>query len=486
MSAWREAVESVRGRSPASFEQWFSLVELEHFGGGLLRLTAQNEWTRDWVRQHFAGELVRVLSRELGVEPSAVEVEWRLGEVTRPICQAPERRELRVRRASAPPPAPSVEPPPSSNDAPERTSRFPAAREESVAAAPASTRTPSVLPSLNPKYTFDNFIVGPSNELAYAAALSAVTEPRPRYNPLFICGDTGLGKTHLMHATAHALLARNPGARIAYVSCERFTNEYISAVQTRQMDAFRARWREVDVLLVDDVQFLAGKEQTQEEFFYTFNVLHESNRAIFMTSDKYPRELLGLPERLISRFTSGLVADIQVPQFETRVAIVRKKAELEGIEISPEIAVLLAESLKTNVRQLEGALIRLAARSALMRQPITLAFVRAELGPIIARTGEPESVGDIQQAVGKYFHVTLDTLIGKGRHKSIAQARQIAMFLARQRLGLSLPELGRAFGNRDHTTVLAAVRRVDVLRARDAKMQAHLDAIERQLVASNA
>lgn len=335
---------------------------------------------------------------------------------------------------------------------------------------------------LNAKYTFRNFVVGPSNELAHAAAFASAGGGGPRYNPLFICGGTGLGKTHLMHSIAHDVLDSRPNACILYVSAERFTNQFIEALQHHRMEEFRNRYRvECDLLLVDDIQFLAGREQTQEEFFHTFNALHEADKPIVVSSDKYPQDLQRMPERLISRFTSGLVADIQTPALETRVAIVRKKAQLEGIALSDEVAVLLAQAVRSNVRELEGTLIRLAAKSSLMGRQIDLEFARNELTVVAPRRPEVRSVEDIQRAVCGHFRITNTDLMSKDRHKSVAFARQVAMYLCRQRLKCSFPELGRAFGNRDHTTVMSAVRRVEKMIEDDPQVNAHLEAIENRL-----
>jgi chromosomal replication initiator protein len=269
------------------------------------------------------------------------------------------------------------------------------------------------------------------------------------------------------------------------VSAEHFTNEFIEALQHHKMDEFRARYRsDCDLLLVDDIQFLAGREQTQEEFFHTFNALHDADRPIVVTSDKYPQQLQRMPERLVSRFTSGLVADIQVPQLETRVAIVRKKAEIESIPLSDEVAVLLAQNIQSNVRELEGALIRLAAKSSLTGRPIDEEFTRSELSTVSPRRTDIMSVEDIQRAVCSHFRLSNSELLSKDRHKSVAFARQVAMYLCRQRLKCSFPELGRAFGNRDHTTVMSAVRRVEALRQRDPQVSAHLEAIEQRLASS--
>jgi chromosomal replication initiator protein len=359
---------------------------------------------------------------------------------------------------------------------------------------PASSRPPSQRPPgprlasqrlgdpINPKHTFPNFVVGPSNELAYAAAVASAGSAGPRYNPLFICGGTGLGKTHLAHSIAHRLLEGHSDARVLYVSAERFTNEFIEALQHHKMEEFRSRYRRnCDALLVDDIQFLAGREQTQEEFFHTFNALRDADKPIVVTSDKYPQELQRMPERLISRFTSGLVADVQTPALETRVAIVRKKAALEGIVVSDEVAVLLAQSVKSNVRELEGTLIRLAAKSSLLGRPIDIEFTEAELSMVNPIKADASSVEDIKRAVCSHFSFSNAELLSKDRHKSVAFARQVAMYLCRQRLKCSFPELGRAFGNRDHTTVMSACRRVESLRKQDPQVDAHLQAIEHKL-----
>ena len=458
---WTDALEQTRGRSPASFEQWFSSVQYDGFETGLLSLTARDEFVRDWVKAHFLPDLLSHLARLSGEQnPAALRVKWNISNrLDRPVCQP-------RRRASDPPPAVA----PVARMRSERPSRYSKAQ---------------LTAALNPKHTFPNFVVGPSNELAHAAALASAGGGGPRYNPLFIAGGTGLGKTHLMHAIAHKVLDERPDARIVYVSAEHFTNEFIEALQHHKMDEFRARYRtDCDLLLVDDIQFLAGREQTQEEFFHTFNALHDADRPIIVTSDKYPQQLQRMPERLVSRFNSGLVADIQTPQLETRVAIVRKKAELEGIELSDEVAVMLAQNVQSNVRELEGALIRLAAKSSLTGRHIDEEFALGELALVSPRRPELMSVEDIQRAVCGHFRLSNSDLLSKDRHKSVAFARQVAMYLCRQRLKCSFPELGRAFGNRDHTTVMSAVRRVEALRQRDPQVNAHLEAIEQRLASS--
>ncbi|HYO98205.1 MAG TPA: chromosomal replication initiator protein DnaA [Polyangiaceae bacterium] len=460
---WNDAVDETRRRSPASFEQWFSSVQFDGLERCVLSLTARDEWVRDWVVAHFLPDLLANLEIRLGEEASGgLRVKWRIqATLEKPVCEG--RTSARARTSEPPPPSRRTE------------------RPQAVSGYSRAVLTGA----LNPKHTFPNFVVGPSNALAYAAAFASAGGGGPRYNPLFIAGGTGLGKTHLMHAIAHKVLEERPHARVVYVSAERFTNEFIEALQHHRMDEFRSRYRsECDLLLVDDIQFLAGREQTQEEFFHTFNALRDADRPIVVTSDKYPQQLQRMPERLVSRFTSGLVADIQVPQLETRVAIVKKKAQLEGIEISDEVAVLLAQNVQSNIRELEGALIRLAAKSSLTGRPVDEEFAESELAVVNPRRPDVVSVEDIQRAVCSHFRMSNSELLSKDRHKSVAFARQVAMYLCRQRLKCSFPELGRAFGNRDHTTVMSAVRRVEALRQRDPQVNAHLEAIEQRLASS--
>jgi chromosomal replication initiator protein len=303
-----------------------------------------------------------------------------------------------------------------------------------------------------------------------------------RYNPLFICGGTGLGKTHLLHAIGHHLHQTRPGCRIVVVSAEAFTNEFIAAIAAKEMDAFRTRYRtQCDLLLMDDVHNLAGREQTQEEFFHTFNALHSADKQIVLTSDRYPHELERTTERLVSRFTWGLVADVQVPQLETRVAIVRKKAQLEQLDIDDEVAVLLAQAIRSNVRELEGALIRLAAQASILGRRIDIEFARSVLASTLPARHAPVSVEDVVRAVCHHFNLRSSDLLGKDRHRSVAQARHVAIYLCRQRLKCSYPELGRHFGHRDHTSVMHAVKKVEALKATDADLRGHIDAIERKL-----
>jgi chromosomal replication initiator protein len=466
---WEEAVQHTRARSPGTFDRWFSGIQLDDFTDGVLTLRAKDAFVRDWVSDHYLPSLVEKLRASTGL---SIQLAWTLGPVERPVAQPiasdePPTSVSRV-RLSRPAPPPSSVPP----------------AVEVVSPPPSDTmlRAAAVPPDgLNPKYTFSNFVVGPSNQLAHAAAYGASGGGERRYSPLFICGGTGLGKTHLVQAIAHQVLELRPDKRIVYISAERFTNEFISAIQHKRMDAFRRQYRvDCDLLLVDDIQFLAGREQTQEEFFHTFNALYALDRPIVVTSDKYPQQLERMEERLVSRFSWGLVADIQVPELETRVAIVRKKAEVEHIVLDDDVTVYLAQTVSSNVRELEGTLIRLAAKSSLTGQVIDMEFAKAELSGVHSARQKLTSVEDILRAVCHHFHLRSSELLGGDRHKTTALARHVAMYLCKKRLSVSFPELGRAFG-KDHTTVMSAVRKVQTLRDRDPEVRAHLEAIEKKL-----
>jgi chromosomal replication initiator protein len=297
-----------------------------------------------------------------------------------------------------------------------------------------------------------------------------------------LCGGTGLGETHLLHAVAHRAHELRPSTRIVYVSAERFVNEFVQAIQDHKMAEFRARYRErCDMLLVDDIQFLASKTQTQEEFFHAFNALHQAGKSIIVTSDKYPQHLERMEERLVSRFAWGLVADIQGPELETRVAILRKKSIFERASVPDEIILYLAQTVRSNVRELEGTLVRLIAKSSLLNRVIDFDFVRSELAQVIGARALDVSIDDIQRLVCHHFKLRAQDLISKDRHKSLAFARHVAMYLCKQRLQCSFPEVGRAFGGRDHTTVMSAVRKVENLREQDPEVRAHLEVLERKL-----
>ncbi len=456
---WSEAIAFTRGRSPGSFDQWFSGIQFDGLTDGVLGLRARDEFVREWVDHHFLPTITDFIRSKTGW---SVQVAWTVGgNVQKPVVE---------------PTAPATKPV--------------RAKALSVGDSPASVRPsappPPPLEGLNPKYTFANFVVGSSNQLAHAASIAAAGGGGPRHNPLFLCGGTGLGKTHLVHAVAHRIRDERPDARIIYVSAEKFTNSFIQALQDNKMTEFRTLYRDkCDVLLVDDIQFLASKTQTQEEFFHVFNVLHQSDKQIILTSDKYPQQLERMEERLVSRFSSGLVADIQPPELETRVAIVRKKAQIEQLEIQPDVVLTIAQSVRSNVRELEGTLIRIAAKASLVKIPLTVEFARQEILAASSVRPTEQNVEDIQRIVCHHFKLRSADLLSKDRHKSVAFARHVAMYLCKQRLKCSFPELGRAFGNRDHTTVMSAVRKVESLRTSDPEVRAHLEAIERKLGAAD-
>jgi chromosomal replication initiator protein len=319
---------------------------------------------------------------------------------------------------------------------------------------------------LNPKYTFDTFVVGSSNRFAHAAALAVAEMPAQAYNPLFIYGESGLGKTHLLHAIGHYARHLNPKTRVRYVSSEEFTNDFINSIRDDKAQAFQKRYRDIDVLLVDDIQFLQGKVQTQEEFFHTFNTLHNANKQIVITSDLPPKQLQQFEERMRSRFEWGLMTDVQPPDLETRIAILRKKAAAERLSAPPEVLEFIASKIATNIRELEGALIRVTAFANLNRQPVDLALAEIVLKDLIPDGGGPEITGAMIMAqTAAYFGLSIEDLCGSSRSRVLVTARQIAMYLCRELTDLSLPKIGQQFGGRDHTTVMHAERKIAGLMA---------------------
>ncbi|WP_455358451.1 chromosomal replication initiator protein DnaA [Streptomyces sp. SYSU K21746] len=321
---------------------------------------------------------------------------------------------------------------------------------------------------LNPKYLFDTFVIGASNRFAHAAAVAVAEAPAKAYNPLFIYGESGLGKTHLLHAIGHYARSLYPGTRVRYVSSEEFTNEFINSIRDGKGDAFRKRYREMDILLVDDIQFLASKESTQEEFFHTFNTLHNANKQIVLSSDRPPKQLVTLEDRLRNRFEWGLITDVQPPELETRIAILRKKAVQEQLNAPPEVLEFIASRISRNIRELEGALIRVTAFASLNRQPVDLGLTEDVLKNLIpgGEDATPEITAPaIMSATADYFGLTVDDLCGSSRSRVLVTARQIAMYLCRELTDLSLPKIGAQFGGRDHTTVMHADRKIRALMA---------------------
>lgn len=334
--------------------------------------------------------------------------------------------------------------------------------------------SPGVLPTnmLNPKYTFDTFVIGNSNRFAHAASLAVAESPADAYNPLFLYGGVGLGKTHLMHAIGHYMLHENPAIKLVYITSENFTNELISAIQNNRNTEFREKFRNVDVLMVDDIQFIAGRDSTQEEFFHTFNQLHASGKQIIISSDKPPRDIPTLEERLRSRFEWGLIADIQKPDYETRIAILRKKAQVEHIDVSDDIIAFIAEKIESNIRELEGSLTRIIAYASLSGKPLTMAVAEEALKNILSIKDPKRITPDmITQAVSDFYGISPADVKSSKRNREIALPRQIAMYLTRDMTDLSLPRIGDAFGGRDHTTVMHACDKIGQMQRTDPALK---------------
>jgi chromosomal replication initiator protein len=452
---WHSTLDELRQKlSAESFVTWLEPIRFDSFDGKRVRVRIPNRFYGDWIRTHYLELILDTLrARSSEVE---LEIDWEVDSSLEAHADQPAGNNGRDRSSSAPPPASS---PPS---------------------RPPGSLTAT---NLNPKYRFENFVVGPSNQLAHAAAIAAASSPGARYNPLFIYGGVGLGKTHLVNAVGHRILQDQPHARILYVSAERFTNEFIWSLQNHRINEFRDRYRnQCDALLMDDIQFLASREQTQEEFFHTFNALYHSDKQIVVSSDVYPQQIGKMEERLVSRFQWGMVADVQAPELDTRVAIVKKKAEQEGIAMSNEVANFLALTVKTNVRELEGTLLRLAVKAELMKRPIDIEFAKEALRTQLPKQDVAVSVDDVQRAVCEYFNIKLADLKSHRRHRSLAHPRMIAMYLCRQRLRTSYTELGERFGGKDHTTVISAVRKIESrIDSEDAELRQSIEAIEHKL-----
>ncbi|WP_163655357.1 chromosomal replication initiator protein DnaA [Listeria sp. PSOL-1] len=335
---------------------------------------------------------------------------------------------------------------------------------------------------LNPRYVFDTFVIGSGNRFAHAASLAVAEAPAKAYNPLFIYGGVGLGKTHLMHAVGHYVQQHKKNAKVMYLSSEKFTNEFISSIRDNKTEEFRTKYRNVDILLIDDIQFLAGKEGTQEEFFHTFNTLYDEQKQIIISSDRPPKEIPTLEDRLRSRFEWGLITDITPPDLETRIAILRKKAKADGLDIPNEVMLYIANQIDSNIRELEGALIRVVAYSSLVNRDITAGLAAEALKDIIPTTKSTViTIKDIQEAVGKYFQVQLDDFKAKKRTKSIAFPRQIAMYMSRELTDASLPKIGDEFGGRDHTTVIHAHEKITQMLKNDQVLKNDIAEIEKTL-----
>ena len=336
--------------------------------------------------------------------------------------------------------------------------------------------------NLNPKYVFDSFVVGNSNRMAHAASLAVAESPAQAYNPLFLYGNSGLGKTHLMHSIGHFILDRNPQAKVLYVTSETFTNELINSIQNNKNEEFRNKYRNIDVLMIDDIQFISKKEGTQEEFFHTFNALYESNKQIIISSDRPPKEIKTLEDRLRSRFEWGLIADVQPPDYETRIAILKKKAERDNLTVPDDVMAYIAKNIASNIRELEGALTRIVAFATLTNQDISIALAENSLKDIFSEnSATPLTPELIQQVVAEHYNIRVEDIQGSKKPKNIAFPRQVSMYLCRKLLDISLPKIGESFGGRDHTTVIYAISKIEKQLESDEGLQKTVRALEKEI-----
>jgi len=445
ISLWNQCLRRLEAElSEQSFNTWIRPLQAVE-DGGRLRLLAPNRYVVDWVNQNCAS---------------------RIGELVEELVPAPAPEvvlEVGSRRRAAPAPAPVVDGNP-----------LPSAPAARVAAAISRAKADAPVLQfggrLNPDFTFANFVEGKSNQLARAAAVQVAENPGRAYNPLFIYGGVGLGKTHLMHAVGNQIRAKNKDAKVAYVHSERFVGDMVRALQHNTINEFKQAYRTLDALLIDDIQFFAGKERSQEEFFHTFNTLLEGQQQVILTCDRYPKEVDGLEERLKSRFGWGLTVAIEPPELETCVAILMSKAAASGAEVPEEVAFFVAKRIRSNIRELEGAMRRVVANSQFTGRPITLEFAREALKDLLALQERLVTIENIQKTVAEYYKIRVADLLSRRRSRSITRPRQMAMALSKELTNHSLPEIGDAFGGRDHTTVLHACRVVKELRESQTRL----------------
>lgn len=442
---WSQALVQIQKKlSKPSYETWLTATEAVDFRNQTLIVSTPNEFFRDWLASRYA-DLIREALQEITGESIGIQF------VSRELLNEGENNHDIV--------------------------------DENKQQMDTSLHEDSSKAMLNDRYTFDTFVIGSGNRFAHAASLAVAEAPAKAYNPLFIYGGVGLGKTHLMHAIGHYVREHTPHSTVVYLSSEKFTNEFINAIRDNKADDFRNKYRNVDILLIDDIQFLAGKEQTQEEFFHTFNTLHEDSKQIVISSDRPPKEIPTLEDRLRSRFEWGLITDIQPPDLETRIAILRKKAFADKLNVPGDVLAFIADRIDTNIRELEGALIRVVAYAALMKQPVDRELAAEALKEILGNS-RPRSIGisDIQRTVGSYYRVSIAELISKRRTRNIAFPRQVAMYLCREMTDASLPKIGEEFGGRDHTTVIHAHEKIGKMLNQDPDLKQAIDDLKKRLL----
>ncbi|WP_115650710.1 MULTISPECIES: chromosomal replication initiator protein DnaA [unclassified Serratia (in: enterobacteria)] len=446
LSLWQQCLARLQDELPATeFSMWIRPLQAE-LSDNTLALYAPNRFVLDWVRDKYLNNINGLLNDFCGTDAPLLRFEVGSKPLT-PTLSQPVMAS--VNHNNSAPVAPVVR-----TAAPSRPSWDNAAPPPEL----------SYRSNVNPKHTFDNFVEGKSNQLARAAARQVADNPGGAYNPLFLYGGTGLGKTHLLHAVGNGIMARKANAKVVYMHSERFVQDMVKALQNNAIEEFKRYYRSVDALLIDDIQFFANKERSQEEFFHTFNALLEGNQQIILTSDRYPKEINGVEDRLKSRFGWGLTVAIEPPELETRVAILMKKADENDIRLPGEVAFFIAKRLRSNVRELEGALNRVIANANFTGRAITIDFVREALRDLLALQEKLVTIDNIQKTVAEYYKIKIADLLSKRRSRSVARPRQMAMALAKELTNHSLPEIGDAFGGRDHTTVLHACRKIEQLR----------------------
>ncbi len=449
---WRAALGELQvSLSPANFETWLRDTSLLEVDGARFRIAVPNGFAKDWLETRYRSLISQTLARIVGY---SVQVEF----VVSAVAAAPAA------------------------DDEERPTTPVAERSPQVRLEPTRVGGEGGATSINPRYTFANFIVGSANRLAHAASLSVAERPGHAYNPLFLYGGVGLGKTHLMHAIGNQVIAKFPRKRVVYATSEKFTNEFITSIQQGKIDEFRARYRRIDLLLIDDIQFIADKERTQEEFFHTFNTIHEDGKQIVLSSDRPPKAILTLEERLRSRFEWGLIADLTAPDLETRIAILRAKAEVGALPITSDVIEFIARKVVSNIRELEGALNRILAYASMGATPISIELAQAVLSNVLYNPKKRQVTPErIARAVADYYGVPMDVLQGQKRDKAIVMPRQIAMYLMRAETDVSLLRIGAELGGRDHSTVLHACDKITRESASNDELRREIAAV-RELI----
>jgi chromosomal replication initiator protein len=440
VSLWQQCIGRLQDElSAQQFSMWIRPLQAE-MDGDTLVLYAPNRFVLDWVRDKYINIINQFFTEQMGSDAPKLRFDIGSRPSARPVAQAPI----------------AAKPVSNQTRAQVGTTSFNTQAEPIVNANHRS--------NINPTYQFDNFVEGKSNQLGKAAALQVSENPGGAYNPLFLYGGTGLGKTHLLHAVGNGIIKNNPNAKVVYMHSERFVQDMVKALQNNAIEEFKRYYRSVDALFIDDIQFFANKDRSQEEFFHTFNALLEGNHQIILTSDRYPKEIDGVEDRLKSRFGWGLTVAIEPPELETRVAILMRKAQESGINLPDEVAFFIAKRLRSNVRELEGALNRVIANANFTGRPITIDFVREALRDLLALQEKLVTIDNIQKTVAEYYKIKMADMLSKRRSRSVARPRQVAMALSKELTNQSLPEIGDAFGGRDHTTVLHACRKIAQLR----------------------